>query len=153
MATIGIISDTHGLVRPEIRHLFAQVDCIIHGGDIGKLSVIEELSTIAPIKAIRGNVDNYDWANEFPDTLEFEYAGKHFFVIHNIKELPDDKLSNHYDVIVSGHSHKPTMEFSNDTLLLNPGSAGPRRFKLPIAVALITIKGHKLTPQILEINA
>lgn len=152
MATIGIISDTHGLVRPEIRQLSAPVDCIIHGGDIGKLSVIDELSTIAPIKAIRGNVDCDEWASQFPDTLEFTYAGKRFFVIHNIKELSSEKSAHQYDVIISGHSHKPLVEVNQNTLFLNPGSAGPRRFKLPIAVALLQIDNDQLTPNIIEID-
>src|SRR4051794_28569806 len=139
MMRIGIISDTHGLLRPEaIRHL-AGTDHIIHTGDIGAPEVIEGLRRIAPTSAIRGNIDTGEWAMDYRDTELLVLGGRAVYVLHNLKEIKLDPAASGIDVIISGHSHRPKIETSNGVLYLNPGSAGPRRFKLPIALAIVAL--------------
>jgi putative phosphoesterase len=151
MMRIGIISDTHGLLRPEaIKHL-AGTDHIIHAGDIGAPEVIEELRRIAPTTAIRGNIDTGDLAKDYPDAELVELAGRAFYVLHNLKEIKLDPAASGINVIICGHSHRPKIETKNGVLYINPGSAGPRRFKLPIAVATLEFSDRALLPQILEI--
>ena len=148
---IGIISDTHGLLRPEaIEHLVG-TDYIIHAGDIGAQEVIEGLQRIAPTTAIRGNIDAGEWAKDYPDTELVVLGGRAFYVLHNLNELKLDPAASGFDVVVSGHSHRPKIERKNGILYVNPGSAGPRRFKLPIAVATLTLSARTILPRILEI--
>ena len=135
--TIGVISDTHGLVRPEALAALRGCDAIVHAGDIGKPEVLEQLEDLAPLTAIRGNVDT--WATDLPDTAELTVAGKRFYVIHNVKELELDPRSAGFSAVISGHSHVPKNETREGVLYLNPGSAGPRRFRLPVAVAKIRV--------------
>jgi uncharacterized protein len=137
--TIGVISDTHGLVRPEALAGLRGSDAIVHAGDIGKPDVLEQLAKLAPLTVIRGNVDK--WAADLPDTVELALAGKRFYVIHNLKELDLDPRSAGFAAVISGHSHVPKTETRDGVLYLNPGSAGPRRFRLPVAVAKIRV--HK----------
>jgi len=151
MIRIGIISDTHGLLRPEaIRHL-AGTDHIIHAGDIGAPEVIEGLRRIAPTTAIRGNIDAGEWAKNYPDTELVVLGGRAFYVLHNLEEIKLDPAASGFDVIISGHSHRPRIETKTGVLYLNPGSAGPRRFKLPIAVAILVLSDQAILPRILEI--
>lgn len=138
MFTIGIISDTHGLLRPEAEDRLAGVDHIIHAGDIGRPEIIASLRKIAPVTAIRGNVDDGEWARAFADTKVARLAGKTIYVLHDLKTLHADALSG-VDMVVSGHSHVPKIETVNGVLYLNPGSAGPRRFKLPITLATLAV--------------
>ena len=148
---VGIISDTHGLLRPEpIRHL-AGTDHIIHAGDIGAPEVIEGLRRIAPTTAIRGNIDAGEWAKNYPDTELVVLGGRAFYVLHNSEEIKLDPAASGFDVIISGHSHRPRIETKTGVLYLNPGSAGPRRFKLPIAVAILVLSDQAILPRILEI--
>jgi uncharacterized protein len=148
---VGIISDTHGLLRPEaIRHL-AGTDHIIHAGDIGAPEVIEGLRRIAPTTAIRGNIDAGEWAKNYPDTELVVLGGRAFYVLHNLEEIKLDPAASGFDVIISGHSHRPRIETKTGVLYLNPGSAGPRRFKLPIAVAILVLSDQAILPRILEI--
>ena len=148
---VGIISDTHGLLRPEaIRHL-AGTDHIIHAGDIGAPEVIEGLRRIAPTTAIRGNIDAGEWAKNYPDTELVVLGGRAFYVLHNREEIKLDPAASGFDVIISGHSHRPRIETKTGVLYLNPGSAGPRRFKLPIAVAILVLSDQAILPRILEI--
>lgn len=133
--TIGIISDTHGLLRPEALRMLAHVDHIIHGGDIGDPEIITALRRIAPVTAIRGNVDTGDWATEFAETEFVRLAGRLFYVLHDLNTLQVDPVAEDIDVIVSGHSHVPKINTVGGLLYLNPGSAGRRRFKLPITLA------------------
>ena len=148
---IGIISDTHGLLRPEaIKHL-AGTDHIIHAGDIGAPEVIEGLRRIAPTTAIRGNIDVGEWARDLPDTELVELGGRAVYVLHNLKEIRLDPTASGIDVIISGHSHRPKIETKNGVLYLNPGSAGPRRFKLPISLAMLGLSDRAILPRILEI--
>ncbi len=150
--TIGVISDTHGLLRPEAISALQGSDLIIHAGDIGRLEVIEQLEEIAPVKAIRGNIDQAAWADEFPETEVVEANDTLIYVLHNLKALDLDPQAAGFRVVVSGHSHQPKIEEKNGTLYLNPGSAGPRRFKLPIAVARLTIAGERIRSEILPLD-
>jgi len=151
MMRIGIISDTHGLLRPEaIKHL-AGTDHIIHAGDIGAPEVIEGLRGIAPTIAIRGNIDTAEWAKDYPDTELVALGGRTLYVLHNLKEIKLDPAASRIDIIISGHSHKPKIETKSGVLCVNPGSAGPRRFKLPIAVAILVLSDRAILPRILEI--
>ena len=148
---IGIISDTHGLLRPEAIKQLAGADHIIHAGDIGAPEVIEGLRRIAPTTAIRGNIDTGAWAMDYPDTELVALGGRALYVLHNLKEIKLDPAASGINVIISGHSHRPKIETKNGVLYLNPGSAGPRRFKLPIALAILALSDRAILPRILEI--
>ncbi len=148
---IGIISDTHGLLRPEAVRRLAGVDHIIHAGDIGRLEVIAELRKIAPVTAIRGNIDTGAWAAEYPATARVTLGGRTIFVLHNRKELDFDPVEEEIDVVVSGHSHQPKIETVDGVLYLNPGSAGPRRFTLPIALATLELGRGSVRPRIHQV--
>ena len=148
---IGIISDTHGLLRPEAVERLAGVDHILHAGDIGRPDVIENLRKIAPTTAVRGNVDQDAWAATYPLTARVTLGGRCFHVLHNFAELDIDPAAAGIDVIVSGHSHRPRIEAIDGVLYLNPGSAGPRRFSLPIALATLKLSGEQMQPCILDI--
>ncbi|MCK1754123.1 metallophosphoesterase family protein [Bradyrhizobium sp. 137] len=148
---IGIISDTHGLLRPEAERGLAGVDHIIHAGDIGRPEIVGALRRIAPVTAIRGNVDNGEWAREYPDTNLVRLAGKSIYVLHDLKTLQDD-LGAGIDVIVSGHSHVPKIDTVGGVLYVNPGSAGPRRFKLPITLATLDVTSQGMRPEIHDLG-
>src|SRR5207253_255734 len=135
---IGIISDTHGLLRPEAERCLTGVDHIIHAGDIGAPEIVEALCRIAPVTAIRGNVDTGEWAREYPDTKLVRLAGKSIYVLHDLKTLQADPVAG-VDVIVSGHSHVPKIDSVGGVLYLNPGSAGRRRFNLLVTVATLEV--------------
>jgi putative phosphoesterase len=148
---IGLISDTHGLMRPEALVALKGVDAIIHAGDIGKPEVVGELRAIAPLVAIKGNNDTAAWAGSLPQTKSVTFGSTRVFVIHDVKELQFDPAARGYRVVVSGHSHKPSVSERAGVLFVNPGSAGPRRFKLPVAVAMLTISGSDLNARIVEL--
>jgi putative phosphoesterase len=143
---IGILSDTHGLLRPEAEKHLAGVDHIIHGGDIGRPDVLVALRRIAPVTAIRGNVDTRDWAGDYAETMLVRLGGRSIYVLHDLKKLRIDPVTDGIDVIVSGHTHKAAIETADGILYLNPGSAGPRRFKLPITLATLEIGPSGLRP-------
>jgi putative phosphoesterase len=149
---IGIISDTHGLLRPEACEQFAGVDHIIHAGDIGRPEVIAGLRRLAPTTAIRGNVDTGGWVADYPDTTRLTLGGRSIYVLHNVNELDVDPAVAGIDVIVSGHSHRPKIETVGGVLYLNPGSAGPRRFALPIALATLELTGDTLQPRLYRLG-
>jgi uncharacterized protein len=148
---IGVISDTHGLLRPDAERLLAEVDHIVHGGDIGRPEIVAALRRIAPVTAIRGNVDTGDWAREFAETECVRLAGQSIFVLHDLKALRFDPAATGIDVVVSGHSHVPKFDTVDGVLYLNPGSAGPRRFKLPITLATLDVAQDALRPVIHEL--
>ncbi|GLR84137.1 metallophosphoesterase family protein [Bradyrhizobium iriomotense] len=150
--TIGIISDTHGLLRPEALRVLAHVDHIIHGGDIGDPEIITALRRIAPVTAIRGNVDTGDWATEFAETEFVRLAGRLFYVLHDLNTLQVDPVAEGIDVIVSGHSHVPKLNTVDGLLYVNPGSAGHRRFKLPITLARLEVTPDELKPIIHDLE-
>lgn len=135
---IGIISDTHGLLRPEAERL-AGVDHIIHGGDIGSPAIIPALSKIAPVTAIRGNVDTGDWTSGYAETACTRLAGRTLYVLHDLKTLQVDPVALGIDIVVSGHSHVAKIDLVGSVMYLNPGSAGKRRFNLAITLATIEI--------------
>ena len=139
MLRIGVIADTHGLLRPEIEGVLAGVAHIVHAGDIGAPDVIAGLERIAPVTAIRGNVDTGDWADHYPETRMITLGGCRIHVLHDIKTLQLDPVASGVDIIVCGHSHRPRIETIGGVLYLNPGSAGPRRFKLPVTVATLDL--------------
>lgn len=135
---IGVISDTHSLVRPQALEALRGSELILHAGDIGKPSVLDELRSIAPVIAVRGNIDKAHWASAIPEVEAVEVNGKFLYLLHNIDELDLDPIGQ-FDVVVFGHSHKPCNERREGVLFFNPASAGPRRFSLPIAVGRLRI--------------
>ena len=140
---IGLISDTHGLLRPEALQALAGVECIIHAGDIGTAEVIETLRNIAPVNAVRGNNDKGAWAEEFPPSLALELGGVGIHVLHDVKELAVMPLPKGFGVVIAGHSHRPQVTEREGVLFVNPGSAGPRRFSLPVTIGYLTVAaGH-----------
>jgi uncharacterized protein len=153
MTRIGIISDTHGLLRPEAIACLKGSDLIIHGGDIGKADVLRQLASRAPVTAVRGNNDKGTWAHSVPTVEVLQIGIVLIYVIHNIAELDLDPKAAGFRVVVSGHSHKPSVEERDGVLYVNPGSAGPRRFKLPIAVAELTVTGNSVRAHIVELES
>lgn len=149
---IGLISDTHGLIRPEALMALKGSELIIHAGDIGKPEVIHLLNDIAPVLAIRGNVDREPWARQIPDMLNLNINSIKLHVIHNRNEMTANPVAAGFLAVVSGHSHMPGKVKRDGILYINPGSAGPRRFKLPIAVGLLYISGIKLRGSIIELS-
>ena len=150
---VGIISDTHGLMRPEAITALQGSDLIIHAGDVGTPEIIDRLNAIAPTHAVRGNVDTQSWARSLPDTRVVEAAGLTLFVLHVRAELVVDPVIAGYAAVIFGHSHNPSIETRGGVLWLNPGSAGPRRFRLPITVARVRISGQQMEPAIVELDA
>lgn len=147
----GIISDTHGLLRPEAERSLTGVDHIIHAGDIGRPEIVDALRRIAPVTAIRGNVDSGAWARDYPDTNLVRLAGKSIYVLHDLKTLKAEPGAG-IDVIVCGHSHVPKIDTVGGVLYLNPGSAGPRRFKLPITLARLEVTRAGVRPEIHDLE-
>jgi putative phosphoesterase len=151
MFRIGIISDTHGLLRPEAERGLRGVNHIIHAGDIGRPEIVDALRQIAPVTAIRGNVDSGEWARQYPDTKLVRLAGKSIYVLHDLKTLQAGPGAG-IDVIVSGHSHVPKIDTNGGVLYLNPGSAGPRRFRLPITLATLEVTPEGMRPEIHDLG-
>jgi putative phosphoesterase len=137
---IGVIADTHGLVRPEVVTLFSGVSLIIHAGDIGTPDVLSTLRNVAPVRAVRGNVDKGAWGKSLPETEAVACRGSFIYLLHDLNTLDLDPVAAGMQVVISGHSHRPNESRKNGVLYLNPGSAGPRRFKLPVTVALLRIE-------------
>lgn len=136
---IGLISDTHGLLRPEALSMLKGSQLIIHAGDVGEPEILEELETLAPVVAVRGNVDTQPWAAKLPSTAVVEAEGATIYVLHNLAELDLNPATAGFQIVVSGHSHKPMSTERDGVLYVNPGSAGPRRFDLPITVARLDL--------------
>ncbi len=148
---LGVISDTHGLLRPEAIAALHGCDLIIHAGDVGNAAVLEGLRPIAPTFAIRGNVDGGTWAASLPASDVVDVGESLFYVLHNIADLDLDPPAAGFAAVVFGHSHKPSIETHDGVLYLNPGSAGPRRFHLPITLARVAVAGTALRPEIVEL--
>jgi uncharacterized protein len=136
---IGLISDTHGLLRPEALSALAGVHRIVHAGDIGKPQIIGALRSIAPVHAVRGNNDVGPWAARIPPHLQLRLGDVRIYVLHDVKALDLDPAAAGFQVVIAGHSHKPAVVERDGVLFVNPGSAGPRRFKLPVSVGYLTI--------------
>jgi putative phosphoesterase len=150
VTVVGVIADTHGLLRPSAIAAMRGSDLILHAGDIGKPGVLEALRALAPVTAIRGNVDS-NWASALPDTVTLTVQGSRILVLHDLKTLACDPQAEGFAVVVSGHSHRPHLDRRDGVLFVNPGSAGPRRFKLPICVARLEIAADSMEARIVEI--
>jgi putative phosphoesterase len=137
---IGLISDTHGLMRQEALTALAGSDLIIHAGDVGKPEIIEQLRALAPVVAVRGNIDKGPWAAGLPVTTVAEARSALIYILHDVQQLDLDPLAAEFNIVVSGHSHKPSHTERSGVMYLNPGSAGPRRFQLPITVARLDLR-------------
>lgn len=148
---IGVISDTHGLVRPEALAALAGVELIIHAGDVGPRNVLDDLRSIAPVVAVRGNTDHEKWAQRLPAARTVPVGGVLIHVLHDLARLAIDPNAAGIRVVVSGHSHQPVVSERGQVLYLNPGSAGPRRFDLPIALARVVVSGTAVRAEIVEI--
>jgi putative phosphoesterase len=149
---VGVISDTHGLLRPEAIEALRGSDLIVHGGDVGGTQILEQLRLIAPTFAVRGNVDTGAWAKALPVTEVVEVGQLQLYVLHDLATLDLDPRAAGFAAVISGHSHRPSAEIRHDVLYLNPGSAGPRRFTLPIAVAKLRVDGNRLTHEMIELR-
>ena len=149
---VGVISDTHGLLRPEAVDALRGVDVIVHAGDVGAPEILERLAVIAPTTTVRGNVDTQAWARTLPLT-EVVHAGEHdLYVLHDLSALDLDPKAAGFDVVISGHSHKPLADLRDGVLYLNPGSAGPRRFSLPICLARLHLTGKQLRHEFINLD-
>ncbi len=148
---VGLIADTHGLLRPQARSFLLDSDLIVHAGDIGGRGLLEQLQSIAPVSAVRGNNDTEPWAAHLPDAQLIDAGGVRVQVIHNLAQLSLDPAAG-VQVIVSGHSHRPLLERRDGVLYVNPGSAGPRRFKLPIAIGELLIRGGAVSARIVNLT-
>jgi putative phosphoesterase len=149
---LGVISDTHGLLRPQAVAALRGCDVIIHAGDVGAAAVIDRLREIAPTFAIRGNIDSGSWAIPLDATALVEVGAHLFYVLHNVADLDLDPPTAGFAAVVFGHSHKPSIETRDGVLWLNPGSAGPRRFRLPITLARVAVTGMELKPEIVVLG-
>jgi uncharacterized protein len=152
MHRIGVISDTHRLLRPEAIEALQGVEHIIHAGDIGLPSVLDDLRKIAPVTAIRGNVDSGDWVRNYPETAAVELGGLVFYVVHDVKNLDLDPAAAGFSAVISGHTHSASQEIRNGVLFFNPGSAGQRRFHLPITIGILTVDGKRVTGEIVALS-
>jgi hypothetical protein len=151
--TVGVISDTHGLLRPEAVAALQGSDYIIHAGDIGDPQILDKLAEIAPLTAVRGNVDHEAWARKIPTTNVLQIGEISIYVLHILQELDLKPEAAKFAAVVYGHSHVPKQESKNGVLYFNPGSAGPKRFKLPVSVGRLTIKAGKIDANILALEA
>jgi uncharacterized protein len=149
---IGIISDTHGLLRPQAVKALSGVELIIHAGDLGGPEVLAALENIAPVQAVRGNVDKGDWARPLPRNRVVSVDGVQLYVLHNLYELDLSPGPAGLAAVVYGHTHQPTLERQEGVLYLNPGSAGPRRFSLPVTLALLQMTGDALKVDFIELK-
>jgi putative phosphoesterase len=149
---VGVISDTHGLLRPEALAALRGSDQIIHAGDIGDRQILDKLAAIAPLTAVRGNVDHGAWAQKIPAANVLEIGEVSVYVLHNLEELDLKPEAAKFAAVVYGHSHVPRQELKNGILYFNPGSAGPRRFKLPVSVGRLTIEDGKIDAKILRLE-
>ena len=148
---VGVVSDTHGLLRPQALAALAGADHIIHAGDIGDPGILAALAAIAPVTAVRGNNDHGPWAEALPQTAVVDLAGARLYVIHDVAALPIDPPALGIAAVIAGHSHKPAVTRRAGVLYLNPGSAGPRRFTLPIALASLMVEDGAVRAELIEL--
>jgi len=149
---IGVISDTHGRVRPEALAALQGADLIVHAGDLGGPDVLSNLEAVAPVRVVRGNVDTGAWARHLPETAVVEVKDVRLYVLHDLERLDLDPGAAGFAAVISGHTHSPRIEERNGVLYLNPGSAGPRRFRLPVSLAWLEIAGGRVRAQILTLE-
>ncbi len=148
---IGVISDTHGLLRPEAMEALRGVEHILHAGDVGDPSILDSLRSLAPVTAIRGNIDVDGPCSQLPATEAITLHGHTFYMLHDRHALDLDPGAAGFSAVISGHSHKPLIEWRNGVLYMNPGSAGPRRFSLPVSIGLVTIGADGLQPRLVTL--
>lgn len=144
---IGVISDTHGLLRPEAFEALRGADHILHAGDVGDPAILDRLASVAPLTAVRGNIDRTGGCSLLPDTELVELAAVSIYMLHDLNQLDLDPVAAGIGVVISGHSHKPSIEWRKGVLYFNPGSAGPRRFSLPVSIGMLSIDNGVLTPE------
>ncbi len=149
--TIGVISDTHGLLRPEALAALQGSDYIIHAGDVGEADILRHLAKIAPVTAVRGNVDREKWARKLPETNLLELGAVAIYVLHDVSRLDLAPRSARFAAVIFGHSHRPSQEVRHGVLFFNPGAAGPRRFSLPVTVGRLRIAGSQLAAEIVNL--
>lgn len=152
MRTVGVISDTHGVLRPQALAALRGSDLILHAGDVGSDVVLGALGQLAPVIAVRGNVDRALWAADLPHTQVVEVEGRFLYVLHDLGELDLDPAAAGFQVVISGHSHRPSIATNNGVLFLNPGSAGPRRLQLPVTLARLTIDANGPSAEIIQLQ-
>lgn len=152
MTTIGVISDTHGLLRPEALAALRGSALLLHAGDIGSPEVLEQLQSIASVTAVRGNNDTATWSQHIPTTTRLTIERTTIYMLHDLKEFDLDPVSEDIQIVIAGHSHRPSIERRDGVLYLNPGSAGPRRFKLPISVATLEIDGATAQATLIDLQ-
>jgi uncharacterized protein len=150
--TIGVVSDTHGLLRPEALARLRGVDRIVHAGDIGDPEILRALAAVAPVTAVRGNNDRGLWARAIPETAVLEVGRVRLYVLHDVKTLDVDPRRAALDAVIAGHSHRPSLVERDGVLFLNPGSIGPRRFTLPVAMAVLTVRGARVRGEIVRLD-
>jgi hypothetical protein len=148
---VGVISDTHGLLRPEALLVLKGVDHILHAGDVGDPAILDVLRTIAPLTAIRGNIDVAGACIQLPATELIDLAGHSIYMLHNLRDLDLDPATAGISVVISGHTHQPRIDRRKGIVYFNPGSAGPRRFSLPVSLGMLDLGEDSLTPRIIEI--
>jgi hypothetical protein len=148
---VGVLSDTHGLLRPEVRQFLVGCDYIVHGGDIGGAEILESLQLLAPLVAVRGNNDREPWAARLKETELVRIGDIFLYAIHDLNEIDLDPEAAEVQVVVSGHSHKPKIEKRGGILYFNPGSCGPRRFQLPVSIGELRVSGTKVSARTVEI--
>lgn len=149
---LGVISDTHGLLRPEALRALHESDRILHAGDVGAPEILEALAQIAPVTAVRRNVDTGPWASALPETEVVEAAGVSIYMLHDLGQFDLEPQAAGFRVVICGHSHQPKIEEKNGVLYFNPGSAGPRRFKLPVSVGKLVIAAGKVRAELVELK-
>ena len=148
---LGVISDTHGLLRPEVARAFTGVDRILHAGDVGGPDVLDKLGKMAPVTAVRGNTDFGRWADQLPETEVVAVGAAHLYLLHDKAALDLNPVAAGFQAVITGHSHQPGLTKREGVLYLNPGSAGPRRFDYPTTVALVTVTGSRLQARIVHL--
>jgi len=148
---IGVISDTHGLLRPEAIGALRGSDHIIHAGDVGSPEILEKLAAIAPVTAVRGNIDKQAWSRKLPETAVLELGGVSIYVLHDLAQLDLKPKAAGFAAVISGHTHVPKQETRDGVLCFNPGSAGPRRFKLPVSVGRLILEDGGLRGELLHL--
>jgi len=149
---LGVISDTHGLLRPEAVKALKGVELIIHAGDVGSPEILAALESLAPVQAVRGNTDRGDFGRTLPATRVVEVGGVQLYVVHNLHALDLDPGAAGFAAVIYGHSHDPHLEWRAGILYLNPGSAGPKRFTLPVSLACLRIQGGTLQPELVDLS-
>jgi putative phosphoesterase len=149
---VGLISDTHGLLRPEAVDVLRGSDCIVHAGDIGHADIIPQLAELAPVTAVRGNNDTGAWAAGLRETDVVSVGEVLIYVVHDLAQMDLDPVAAGFHVVVSGHSHRPAIERRTGVLYVNPGSAGPRRFTLPVSVGELAVSGITITPRLFTLE-